>query len=147
MNENLKMSLATMSAFLDDAPDFGGWLESQIELRWPGKSSRVVAREMGIAQSVLARWIQNTRPPNRRTVRAVAQSLDIDIRHVLIAAGYVTDVEIRADLEPILGGGSDILDLVNEVVRRIPLQGISKQDKNVATTMMILVRELVAPTY
>jgi transcriptional regulator with XRE-family HTH domain len=89
-------------------------------LRDQRKTKLWLHQETGIARNTINAWETQPRPPQARTVMAVADALGMDRIEALQLAGIVpgVTVEVEEDAVPLAAVDTDVL--LAEIRRRIP---------------------------
>ncbi len=75
---------------------FAGWLNSHLQARdWTASQ---LAREAGVGQTLVSRWMSGRQLPSAESLAALARGLNIDILEALAAAGYISDRPVTSDV-------------------------------------------------
>lgn len=100
------------------ADDWAAWVNQQLTRK--GWRPADAARAFGVDDSMVSKWRRGLAEPDPKSLRRIAESLDLPILTVLIAAGYLTPEE-AGQVPPVEVDPSEVptMDLIEEIRTRI----------------------------
>lgn len=100
------------------AEDWASWVNQQLTRK--GWRPADAARAFGVDDSMVSKWRRGLAEPDPKSLRRIAESLDLPILTVLVAAGYLT-AEEAGQAPPVEVDPSEVptMDLIEEIRARI----------------------------
>ena len=83
-----------------------------------GWTTTDLKRESGVARSTVSGWATRPRPPQKRSVRAVAESLGMDLDDALRMAGIIAQ-DGEPEEAPAAGGRDDTLEALQAQLKAL----------------------------
>jgi len=98
--------------------DWAGWVNQQLTRK--GWRPADAARAFGVDDSMVSKWRRGLAGPDPKSLRRIAESLDLPILTVLVAAGYLT-AEEAGQVPPAETNPSEVptMELIEEIRTRI----------------------------
>lgn len=106
------------SKVLAVAEDWASWVNQQLTRK--GWRAADAARAFGVDDSMVSKWRRGLAGPDPKSLRRIAESLDLPILTVLVAAGYLT-AEEAGQIPPAEVDPSEVptMELLEEIKNRI----------------------------
>lgn len=100
------------------AEHWASWVNQQLTRK--GWRPADAARAFGVDDSMVSKWRRGLAEPDPKSLRRIAESLDLPILTVLVAAGYLT-AEEAGQVPPAEANPSEVptMELIEEIRARI----------------------------